>query len=88
MPVRSSSIRDEAGNPCLSAEERQQCLRQNFTAVLNQQSHFDAEELARAEQRPLTEELEEPPSEEELVKAVRSLKNGKARGVGDPTRDG
>ena len=60
-------VRDEAGNPCLSAVERQQCWRRHFTAVLNQKSHFDAEELARAEQRPLRAELEETSSEEELV---------------------
>ena len=38
--VTSGTIRDEAGNPCLSAEEKQQCWRQHFTAVLNQQSHL------------------------------------------------
>ena len=80
VPARSGTIRDEAGNPCLSAEERQQRWRRHFTSVLNQQSHFDAEELARAEQKPLRAEMAEPPSEEELVKAVSSLKNGKTGG--------
>ena len=88
MPVRSGTIRDEAGNPCLSAEERQQRWRWRFTAVLNQQSHFDVKELAKAEQRPLRAEMAEPPSEEELVKAVSSLKNEKTGRVRDPTRDG
>lgn len=64
----------------LSAEERQQRRRRHFTAVLNQHRHFDTEGLARAKQRPLRAELEEPPSEEELVKAVSSMKNGKTGG--------
>ena len=68
VPARSGTIRDEEGNPCLSAEERQQRWRRHFTSVLNQQSHFDAAELARVEQKPLRAEMAEPPSAEELVK--------------------
>ena len=80
VPVRSGTIKDELGNPCTSAEEREQRWRRHFTGVLNQQSQFNAEELERVVQRPLRPHLAELPSEEELVGAVNNLKNGKAGG--------
>ena len=77
VPVRSGTIKDEVGNPCTSAEESQQRWRRHFTDVLNQQSQYNPAELERVIQRPLRQHLAELPSEEVLVGAVNSLKNGK-----------
>ena len=73
--MRSPVIKDEVGNPCTSLQEQQQRWRRHFAGVLNIQSQFDTEELAKVKQRPLHPEIAELPSKEE---AVGKLKNAKA----------
>ena len=80
VPVRTATVRDEEGNVCDSPEEQQQRWRRHFTKILNIQSEFSAEELERVRQRPVRQDMEELPSEEELLRAVGKLKNGKAGG--------
>ena len=46
--------------------------------MLNVQSIFDVELVDSVRQRPVKEEMAEPPREEEMLGAVLKLKNGKA----------
>ena len=73
-------MKDENGNVCTTVEAQQGRWIRHFTKVLNLQSQFDMDELQRVQQRPVKSELEEPPSKEELLRAILKIKNGKASG--------
>ena len=48
--------------------------------MLNVHSIFDLEQVDSVRQRPVKEEMAEPPTEEDLVGALTKLKNEKASG--------
>ena len=80
VPARLATVTDEEGNPCTTAEAQQQRWRRHFSKILNIQSQFKEDEIMRAKQRPIRQEIAEIPTEEELIKAVSKLKSGKAGG--------
>ena len=80
VPVRTPTVKDENGNPCVTPEQQQQRWRRYFSKVLSTMSVFDAGEVDQIRQRAVREELKDPPSEEELIEAVIKLENGKAGG--------
>ena len=80
VPIRSATIRNEDGSMCTTPEEIQQRWRRHFTSILNTQSSFNEEELREVRQRPPRPSMAEPPTEEEVVKAIGAMKNGKAGG--------
>lgn len=80
VPMRSPTIRDEAGNPCTTPEEQQDRWRRHFASILNIQSQFDPEEMEKVKQRPIRAEIAELPSQQEIEEAVNKLRNGKAAG--------
>ena len=80
VPVKSAVIRDETGQPCRTPQSTQQRWRRHFQEVLNMHSQFNAAEMEQVRQRPLRPHMAEPPSKEELLKAVGKLQNGKAGG--------
>ena len=80
VPVRTPTVKDENGNPCVTPEQQQQRWRRYFSNVLSTMSVFDAGEVEQIRQRVVREELKDSPSEEELIEAVIKLKNGKAGG--------
>ena len=80
IPTRCITIRDEEGNPCTSTESQEERWRRHFSNVLNVRSKYSEEELDKARQRPIQTELAEEPSMEEIAKAVKKLKAGKAGG--------
>lgn len=80
VPVKLAAVKDEEGNPCRTSEEQQQRWRRHFHKILNIQSHFDETLLETAKQRPVRQQMDDPPSREELERAVRKLKRGKAGG--------
>ena len=54
--------------------------RRHFTTVLSVRSMYSEEELDKVRQRPLQTDLPEEPSVEEVMRAVKKLKGGKAGG--------
>lgn len=80
IPVRTNVVKNEDGSECASLEARQERWRRHFTKVLNVHTSFDLEEIRKARQRPLRPEMGVPPSEKELLNAIRKLRNGKAAG--------
>lgn len=55
-------------------------METTFLRVLNLQSEFSADELGLVRQRPVRAEMSDPPSEEELERAIVKLSSGKAGG--------
>ena len=80
MPMRAVVVKDEEGNPCNAPEAQQQRWRRHFSEILNLQSKFSLDELELVRQRPVRVDLTEPPSEEELERAIGKLRSGKAGG--------
>ncbi len=80
VPVRAVVVRNEEGSLCKTPEAQQQRWRRHFSAILNLQSGFSMEELELVRQRPVKDEMSEPPSEEELERAIGKLHSGKAGG--------
>ncbi len=80
VPVRAVVVRNEEGNLCKTPEAQQQRWRRHFSEILNLQSGFSMEELELVRKRPVKDEMSEPPSEEELERAIGKLRSGKAGG--------
>ena len=80
VPVRVAAVKDEEGNPCRTSEEQQQRWRRHLHRILNVQSLFDETQLENARQRPIRQHMDHLPSREEVERAVRKLKHGKAGG--------
>ena len=80
VPMRAVVVKDEEGNPCKTPEAQQQRWRRHFSEILNLQSEFSLDELELVRQRPVRVDLTEPPSEEELERAIGKLRSGKAGG--------
>jgi len=80
VPVKCVRVRDEEGRECSTPQQQKERWQRHFSKILNIQSQFDEEEIKKARQQPLRANLEEPPSEEELLIAIRKLKSGKAAG--------
>ena len=54
---------------------------EHFSGILNCPSAINDEAIARLPQVPVNTALDEPPSEAEVIKAIRGLPNGKAPGT-------
>ncbi|XP_067913854.1 uncharacterized protein [Heterodontus francisci] len=54
--------------------------REHFAKLLNRDSHISADSLQQIEQLPEEESLPLPPSIEEVIKEIKSTKQGKASG--------
>ena len=80
IPLRSSNIEDENGNLCKSGSLVQERWRRHFSNILNIESAFEVDEITKLQQRPVKEELANPPSRQEIWEAVGKMKNGKAGG--------
>ena len=79
-PIRSTTVKDENGSPCVTTTSRHQRWRRHFTSVLNIQSHFTLAVLEKSDQRPLRPSLAELPSMAEVMEAVKKLQCRKAAG--------
>ena len=79
--VQVPAIVDENGNLCESMEEQSQRWQRHFTSVLNVCSSFDQNAINQIAQRPVADDVAEPPSEIEVGKAISHLSNGKAAGA-------
>ena len=79
-PVRSVTVKDESGSPCITETSLHQRWRRHFTSVLNIRSNFSQSVLESVEQRPVRQSMADLPSVEEMFEAVKRLRNGKAAG--------
>ena len=79
LPMRSAVVKDENGHVCTTTESQHR-QRRHFNNILNVQSGFDMEELETVTQRQLKPEMAELPTEDELLNAIKKVKNGRAGG--------
>ena len=84
-PVAPRALRKEDGSPCKSANECNEQWRRHFEKVLNVTSSFDADAVESVEQQPVHEDLDHPPTAEEIEEAVSALKSNKAGGRNELT---
>ena len=79
-PIPATSLKNEDGQPCSSAEELSARWQRHFTKVLNIESAYDESVFDSLRVRPVCSELAELPTKEELVRAISRLCNNKAPG--------
>ena len=80
QPVRPKMIRNKDGEVCVGPSETLQRWNDHFEAVLNIRSEFNEGVAQALPQRPIRDELSQPPTEEEIWAAMRQLKSHKAGG--------
>lgn len=79
-------VKDKKGSLLKGREEIQGRWNEHFAELLNQSRPVTATALDALPQYPVLEELDQPPTMEELKKALTCMANGKAPGVdGIPT---
>jgi len=71
-------LKKSDGSWCEGIMEIAERFKEHFSKVLNIESEFDFTVLELIKQRPIDLSLEEMPSEEEVLDAVRKMKSGKA----------
>ena len=79
-PVRSKVIRKANGELCAGPEESLSRWQEHFSAVLNMTSCFSNGIFDSVKQLPLREDLDLPPSADEVLAALGSLRGNKAGG--------
>ena len=79
-PIPATSLKNEDGQPCSSAEELSARWQRHFTKVLNIESAYDESVFDSLRVRPVCSELADLPTKEELVRAISRLCNNKAPG--------
>ena len=79
-PVRTKTIRKANGDPCESVMQAVNRWQEHFSQVLNIRSQFVEETVSSVPSMKVREELGVPPSEDEILAAMGTLKNGKAGG--------
>lgn len=81
QPLQSVKIKRKNGELCKSSQERLNRWTEHFTDVLNVRSKFDFDRINGLPQLPSSEDLAKPPVLDELLKAISSLRAGKAGGI-------
>ena len=81
MPVRTRSVKDEEGHTCSTPQQQHDRWRRHFTNLLNIVSELDETEVEQTRQQPPRPEMADPPTFEELEKAISKLRTGKAAGL-------
>ena len=79
-PVKSKVIRKLNGEVCVGPEESLSRWQEHFHTVLNVRSSFTESVLDSVRQCPVRDELDLPPSEEEVLGAVSAIRGNKAGG--------
>ena len=78
--MKSKVIRKSNGEVCVGPEESLSRWQEHFHTVLNVRSSFTESVLDSVRQRPVRDELDLPPSEEEVLGALNAVRGNKARG--------
>ncbi len=79
-PVKSKVIRKSNGEVCVGPEESLSRWQEHFNTVLNVHSSFTESVLYSVRQCPVRDELDLPPSEEEVLGALDAVRGNKAGG--------
>ena len=79
-PVKSKVIRKSNGEVCVGPEESLSRWQEHFHTVLNVRSSFTESVLDSVRQCPVRDELDIPPSEEEVLGALSAVRGNKAGG--------
>ncbi len=79
-PHRSSVLLKGNGETTANPEEVKQLWYDHFSEILNIPSEYNQEEIDKLPQHTPHLELDEPPTLEELLKALSKMKRGKASG--------
>ncbi len=79
-PVKSRNIRKANGDLCVSVEESVDRWREHFCQVLNVRSQYSEVTVSNVEQMAVWSDLALPPSEDEILAALGSLKSNRAGG--------
>ena len=78
----SSPLLSADGNVLISDKEKiLERWAEHFNSVLNRPSSINEEVIARLPQVPVDDTLADPPTEEEVTKAIKRLSSGKAPGA-------
>ena len=72
------TVKNEDGTLCKSVEEQSRRWQRHFAKVLNIKSAYDETVFGSLCSRPVQKELDDLPSQDELVRAIASLQNSKA----------
>ena len=78
--MRTKTINKANGDPCESVEESVNRWQEHFCQVLNVQSRYVEDTVSSVQLMAVREELSTPPSKDEILVAMSSLKVGKAGG--------
>lgn len=78
--VSEQRFRNKSGEMCSDPVENAKTVRDHFQKVYNIKSELDPEVLSKIEQRPVRFEMDDPPTLEEMRKALRAAKKDKATG--------
>ena len=78
QPVRPEAIRNSSGELCMGPESSLHRWHGHFETVLNIRNNFEESVIQFAEQRPVREELAQPPVEDGVMEALGKLKGNKA----------
>ena len=78
--MSTSAVRDPEGQLTTSLEETLACWQGHFTRLLNVTSAYDDQVIECMPSRPVRRELDDVPTFDELVQALRRLSCGKASG--------
>lgn len=79
-PARPTVVRKEGGELTQGSEEVLQRWHQHFSKLLNQCSEFEAQVIQQMPEMSPMLDLDEPPTEDELLAALSKMKRGKAGG--------
>ena len=79
-PVNSKAVRKTSGEICKGPEETLNRWQEHFNSLLNISSDVPQEVLGDIPQLPLREELDLPPSEEEVLESLNSISWNKSGG--------
>ena len=77
-------LRKSNGELASSDAENAEVFVEHFSKVLNIESEFDDSILALIKQRRIRDELADIPEKDEVVKAIKKMKNNKAAGDSVP----
>jgi hypothetical protein len=77
-PAATMIFNDSNGVPCVNNTQNEQVVKDHFERVFNLPSTYDSTVLSSIRQRDSMEHLDLEPSDEEISKAVKHAKAGKA----------
>jgi len=79
-PVFPLKFKKDDGSTCTTPKENAEVVQKHFHKLYNAKSNADESILDEVRQRTIREDMAETPNEEEIAKALKRAKDGKAAG--------